>query len=84
MSLPHLVAARRAFTALAAAAAAVALTGVATNASTPGADVRLTNDQPGGTGYVSNYNVNNPGSPVSLFKSSSGTNSLMLVPSICA
>src|SRR4051794_10717698 len=37
--------------------------GLATG-STPGADVRLTNDNPGGTGYVSNYNVNHPATPV--------------------
>ena len=36
-------------------------------ASTPAGDVRLTNDDPGSTdstGYVSNYNVNNPSTPV--------------------
>jgi hypothetical protein len=33
-------------------------------ASTPGADVRLSNDAPGTGGYVSNYNVNHPGAGV--------------------
>jgi hypothetical protein len=33
-------------------------------ASTSGADIRLTNDNNANGGYVSNYNVNNPGSPV--------------------
>ena len=65
MHVPHPVAMRRALTGMAVAAASVALTGVVSvNASTPGADVRVTNDQPGGTGYVSNYNINHPGSPV--------------------
>src|SRR3954449_2698304 len=54
----------RVVTGVAAVGTAVAVTGLVATASTPGADVRLTNDQPGGTGYVSNYNINNPGSPV--------------------
>jgi hypothetical protein len=36
----------------------------AATASTPGTDVRLSNDNPGSTGYVSNYNTNNPATPV--------------------
>lgn len=64
MQLAHLIRTRRALTVVAAAASSLALTGIAASASTPGADVRLSNDQPGGTGYVSNYNINNPGSPV--------------------
>src|SRR4051812_38366769 len=48
-------------------AAAVALLAAGTMsaaASVPGADVRLTNDTPGSSGYVSNYNVNHPTAPV--------------------
>src|SRR5947208_1257133 len=55
---------RGALTVAAAAATSLALTGVAATASTPGSDVRLTNDSPTTSGYVSNYNINNPGSPV--------------------
>ena len=40
------------------------LGGLSAQASTPGADVRLTNDDGANGGYVSNYNVNNPGAPV--------------------
>ena len=34
------------------------------SASSPGGDVRLTNDAGTGGGYVSNYNLNHPGAPV--------------------
>jgi hypothetical protein len=54
----------RLVTGVAAVGTAIALTGLVATASTPGTDVRLSNDQPGGTGYVSNYNINHPGAPV--------------------
>jgi hypothetical protein len=60
----HLASARRLLAGAAAAALALALTNVPASASTPGGDVRLTNDVPGTSGYVSNYNMNNPTSPV--------------------
>lgn len=47
-----------------AAVAVVGAGGLTASASTPGADVRLTNDSPGTSGYISNYNLNNPTSPV--------------------
>src|SRR3954452_8939950 len=65
MQRAHRARIRGALTVAAAAASAVALTGIAATASTPGTDVRLTNDSPALSGYVSNYNINNPGSPVS-------------------
>ncbi|MGI8723002.1 MAG: sialidase family protein [Geodermatophilaceae bacterium] len=40
------------------------LSGPSASGSTPGPDVRLTNDDPASTGYVSNYNVNHPGNGV--------------------
>src|SRR5882757_2665721 len=54
---------------LAVALGAVALTvvslgGLAASASTPGSDTRLTNDSGANGGYVSNYNINNPDTPV--------------------
>jgi hypothetical protein len=52
---------------VAAAAVAFAVLGGASlpaAASTPRTDVRLTNDQGAADGYVSNYNVNHPASPV--------------------
>lgn len=45
--------------------AALAVTGLTASASTPGQDTRLTNDDPSSGGYVSNFNINHPGSPVS-------------------
>jgi hypothetical protein len=47
-----------------AAVAILGAGGLTAGASTPGADVRLTNDAPGSSGYISNYNLNNPTSPV--------------------
>ncbi len=41
------------------------VSGLLASASTPGADTRLTNDNPASAGYVSNYNMNHPGAPVS-------------------
>ncbi len=42
----------------------VGLSGLSASASTPGADSRLTHDNPASRGYVSNYNMNHPGTPV--------------------
>jgi hypothetical protein len=50
--------------AVAIALSVVGLGGLSASASTPGADVRLTNDNAANGGYVSNYNVNNPTTPV--------------------
>lgn len=44
--------------------AVVATTGAPAQASKPGSDTRLTNDAATTAGYVSNYNVNNPTTPV--------------------
>jgi hypothetical protein len=44
--------------------ALVGLGAVSASASTPGADTRLTNDNNANGGYVSNYNINNPATPV--------------------
>jgi len=40
------------------------LTAVSASASTPAGDTRLTNDNGANGGYVSNYNINNPTTPV--------------------
>lgn len=65
MDLSH----RRSSVCLTAAAglalAVVAATGAPALASKPGADARLSNDAAPTSGYVSNYNVNNPTTPVS-------------------
>lgn len=55
---------RRSLIAAGVAVAVLGVGGLTADASTPGADVRLTNDAPGTSGYVSNYNVNNPTHPV--------------------
>lgn len=47
-----------------AALSVLAVVGLPASASTPGADIRVTNDNGANGGYVSNYNLNNPGSPV--------------------
>ncbi len=47
-----------------AALSVLGLSGLVASASTPGGDRRLTHDNPGSSGYVSNYNLNNPGSAV--------------------
>jgi hypothetical protein len=44
--------------------ALLGLGAVSASASTPGADTRLTNDNNANGGYVSNYNINNPATPV--------------------
>jgi hypothetical protein len=44
--------------------ALLGLGGVSASASTPGADTRLTNDNNANGGYVSNFNINNPATPV--------------------
>ncbi|MDT4963229.1 MAG: hypothetical protein QOF87_2876, partial [Pseudonocardiales bacterium] len=47
-----------------AALSVLAVVGLPASASTPGADLRVTNDNGANGGYVSNYNLNNPGFPV--------------------
>ncbi len=54
----------RLFTAGAIALSLLGLGGLPAHASTPREDERLTNDAGANGGYVSNYNVNNPGKPV--------------------
>ena len=51
-------------TAVAVAVSLLSLGGLPASASTPTGDVRLTNDDGAGGGYVSNYNLNHPGAPV--------------------
>ncbi|MDP9241125.1 MAG: glycoside hydrolase [Actinomycetota bacterium] len=64
MRIPHLARTQQLIVAGALALAVIGLTGPSAAASSPGADNRLTHDDPGSAGYVSNFNLNNPGSPV--------------------
>ena len=64
MHASHLVRPRPLAAAVAIALSVLGLGGLSASASAPGADARLTNDNAASGGYVSNYNVNNPGTPV--------------------
>ena len=64
MHASHLARPRPLTAAVAIALSVLGLGGLPASASAPGADTRLTNDNAANGGYVSNYNVNNPGTPV--------------------
>ncbi|MEP6697833.1 MAG: sialidase family protein [Pseudonocardiales bacterium] len=64
MHFPHLAQPHRLIVAGALAATVLGLAVTSASASTPGPDRRLTNDDPASSGYVSNYNLNNPLTPV--------------------
>ncbi len=64
MRLSHLARPKPLIAAGAVALSMIVLTGLSASASTPTTDQRLTHDNPGSGGYVSNYNLNHPGAGV--------------------